>query len=55
MYSLIAEDGGGVPSTVLRGFYLRTDWLWRANMPKAAAILQGLHRAGLKQRALSVR
>ncbi len=42
-YRAIRPDGEGrVRSRVLKGLYIRPDWLWRSPLPKVAAVLKEL-------------
>lgn len=45
-YQSIAHDQGRVASSVLGGFYLREEWLWRAELPKVRETLQEIESAG---------
>jgi len=44
-YQSIAHDQGRVASSVLAGFYLREEWLWRAELPKVSEALQEIESA----------
>ena len=38
-YELVEEVNGKIPSTVLKGLYLKPAWLWQSSRPKVAALL----------------
>ena len=42
-YRRLIEAGGKLDSKVLRGFYLRTEWLWQRPLPKLARVMKELH------------
>jgi Uma2 family endonuclease len=44
-YQSIPHDQGRVASSVLAGFYLREEWLWRAELPKVSEALQEIESA----------
>ncbi|HEV7221200.1 MAG TPA: Uma2 family endonuclease [Pirellulales bacterium] len=44
-YQRLAHDQGRVASSVLGGFYLREEWLWRAELPKVRDVLQEIESA----------
>ena len=44
-YQSIAHDQGRVASSVLAGFYLREEWLWRAELPKVREALEEIESA----------
>ncbi|HYO10800.1 MAG TPA: Uma2 family endonuclease [Tepidisphaeraceae bacterium] len=41
-YRRLDESQGRLPSKVLRGFYLRPEWLWQSPLPKLATVLKEL-------------
>ncbi|HZZ41510.1 MAG TPA: Uma2 family endonuclease [Tepidisphaeraceae bacterium] len=41
-YTRIPESAARIPSKILRGFYLRPEWLFSSPLPKVAAILKEL-------------
>jgi Uma2 family endonuclease len=44
-YQRLVHDQGRVASSVLGGFYLREEWLWRAELPKVRDALQEIESA----------
>ena len=48
-YEPIKPIAGRLPSTVLRGFYLRPDWLWGASMPRVPDVLREVHASRRKR------
>lgn len=44
-YQEIVPDPGRVDSSVLAGFYLRDEWLWRAELPKVRDALKEIEAA----------
>lgn len=44
-YQEIVPDHGRVDSSVLAGFYLRDEWLWRAELPKVRDVLNEIEAA----------
>ena len=44
-YQPIASVQGRIPSSVLAGFFLREDWLWRAELPKFDDVLNEIEAA----------
>ena len=44
-YQKIVPDHGRVDSSVLAGFYLRDEWLWRAELPKVRDVLNEIEAA----------
>ena len=44
-YQKIVPDHGRVESSVLAGFYLRDEWLWRAELPKVRDVLNEIEAA----------
>lgn len=44
-YQEIVPDHGRVDSCVLAGFYLRAEWLWRAELPKVRDALKEIEEA----------
>lgn len=44
-YQEIAPDHGYIDSCVLAGFYLRDEWLWRAELPKVRDVLKEIEAA----------
>ena len=45
-YQKIVPEHGRVDSSVLVGFYLRDEWLWRAELPKVRDALNEIEAAG---------
>lgn len=41
-YGQIAKVDDRIPSSVLSGFYLKPQWLWRAKLPKVSEVLREL-------------
>lgn len=48
-FRLIPEQDGILASSVLRNFWLRTDWLWRKPLPKVATVLKQLRGKGARR------
>lgn len=44
-YQEIVPDHGHIDSCVLAGFYLRDEWLWRAELPKVRDVLKEIEAA----------
>ena len=45
-YAPIAPGAGRVPSSVIPGFFLRPEWLWRSPLPRKADVLRAMRRRG---------
>ena len=41
-YVLLPEEGGRIASRVLKGFYLKPEWLWKSPLPRVATVLREL-------------
>jgi Uma2 family endonuclease len=49
-YTAIAETGGVFHSTVLKGFFIKPQWLWQLKPPKVLDVLGEINRGGSSRR-----